>query len=68
MKSGLTIEDKSMESIASSNRASAIRVYLPSISKEYMCKHIVGLAALIKWFRIPDAAETDLLGTKHKPG
>jgi len=36
--------------------------------KEYTCKHVIGIAALNKLYKIPDSAKTDLLGSRRKPG
>jgi len=36
--------------------------------KEYICKHVVGNAAVNELYRIPDTANTDLIGRKRKKG
>lgn len=39
-----------------------------TFQKEYICSHVIGIAALQQLFQFPDSAKTDLIGKRRKAG
>jgi len=39
-----------------------------TFQKEYLRKHLIGIAALKGLYQFPDNAKTDLIGKRRKPG